>query len=161
MFDTMAEYYLEHNMGRQVTVDEAIAILEKAREQGLVTQPATAQNPAGMCNCCGDCCGVLQAMNFHPKPAEMVSSNHYAVLDRDACSGCETCIDRCQTKALNMAEDALASLNPDRCIGCGLCVVTCPSEALSMQAKSPQDRYQLPMDGMEQMVALAQKRGIL
>lgn len=48
MFDTMAEYYQEHNLGRQVTVDEAVTILGKAREQGLVTQPAPAQNPAGM-----------------------------------------------------------------------------------------------------------------
>ena len=161
MFNTMAEYYLEHHMGRQITVDEAVSILEKAREDGLVTQPATAQNPAGMCNCCGDCCGVLQAINFHPKPATIVSSNHYAVLDRDMCSGCETCVDRCQTKALTMDKDGLAALNPDRCIGCGLCVTTCPSEALSLQAKSRQDQYQLPKDGMEQMIALAQKRGIL
>ena len=160
MFNTMAEYYLEHGMGREITVDEAIAILDRAREQGLVTQPATAQNPAGMCNCCGDCCGVLQAINFHPKPSEIVSSNHYAVLDRDACSGCETCVDRCQTNALSMDDDGLASLNPDRCIGCGLCVITCPSEALSLQAKSPENQYRLPKDGTEQMIALAQKRGI-
>ncbi len=161
MFDTMAEYYLAHNLGRQVSVDEAVEILKTAREQGLVTQPATAQNPDGMCNCCGDCCGVLQAINFHPKPAEIVSSNHYAVLDRGACSGCETCVDRCQTNALAMDDDGLAVLNPDRCIGCGLCVITCPSEALTLQAKSPEDRYQLPKDGMDQMVALAQKRGVL
>lgn len=161
MFDTMAEYYLAHNLGRQITVDEAVDILGKAREQGLVTQPATSQNPDGMCNCCGDCCGVLQAINFHPRPAEIVSSNHYAVLDRDACTGCETCVDRCQTNALAMDTDGLAALNPDRCIGCGLCVITCPSEALTLQAKSPEQQYQLPKDGMDQMVALAQKRGIL
>ncbi|MEW6076658.1 MAG: 4Fe-4S dicluster domain-containing protein [Thermodesulfobacteriota bacterium] len=161
MFNTMAEYYLAHNLGRRITVDEAVAILEKAREQGLVTQPATAQNPAGMCNCCGDCCGVLQAINFHPKPAEIVSSNHYAVLDRDACTGCGTCLDRCQTKALTMDEDGLAALNSDRCIGCGLCVITCPSGALCLEAKATEDRYQLPRDSMEQMVAMAKKRGIL
>ncbi|MFP4040724.1 MAG: 4Fe-4S binding protein [Desulfosudaceae bacterium] len=161
MFDTMAEYYLAHNLGRQVTVEEAIAVLETAREQGLVTQPATAQNPDGMCNCCGDCCGVLLALNFHPKPAELVSSNHYAVLDRDACSGCETCIERCQTNALAMDDDDLAVLDPDRCIGCGLCVITCPSEALSLRAKAPEEQYQLPEDGMDQMVTLARKRGIL
>ncbi len=160
MFDTMAEYYLAHDLGRQVTVDEAIEILGKAREQGLVTQPATARNPDGMCNCCGDCCGVLQAINFHPKPAEAVSTNHYVVLDRDACSGCETCVDRCQTNALSMDDDGLAALNPDRCIGCGLCVITCPSEALTLQAKAPEELYQLPEDGMDQMMTLAQKRGI-
>jgi Na+-translocating ferredoxin:NAD+ oxidoreductase subunit B len=161
MFNTMAEYYLAHNLGRRITVDEAVAIMEKAREQGLVTQPATSQNPAGMCNCCGDCCGVLQAINFHPRPAELVCSNHYAVLDRSVCAGCGTCVDRCQTKALTTDQDGLAVLNPDRCIGCGLCVTTCPSDALALQPKSPENQYRLPVDSMDQMVTLAKKRGIL
>ncbi len=34
MFNTMAEYYLEHKMGRQVTVDEAIAILSAGAGAG-------------------------------------------------------------------------------------------------------------------------------
>lgn len=161
MFDSMGEYYLAHDLGRQISVDEAVTILEKAREQGLVTQPATAQNPDGMCNCCGDCCGVLQAINFHPKPAEIVSSNHFARLDRDECTGCETCIDRCQTNALSMDDDGLAFLNPDRCIGCGLCVITCPSGALTLQPKPQEAQYVLPKDGMDQMVTLAKKRGVL
>jgi len=95
------------------------------------------------------------------EPAEIVSSNHYAVLDREACSGCETCVDRCQTNALAMDDDGLAVLNPDRCIGCGLCVITCPEEALHLQAKAPEEQYQLPEDGMDQMMTLAQKRGVL
>ncbi|MFP4446218.1 MAG: ATP-binding protein [Desulfosudaceae bacterium] len=95
------------------------------------------------------------------RPAEIVSSNHYAVLDREACSGCETCVGRCQTNALARDDDGLAVLNPDRCIGCGLCVITCPSAALSLHTKAPEEQYQLPEDGMDQMMTLAQKRGIL
>jgi ferredoxin len=158
MFGSMGDYYLEHGLGREASIDEAITILEKARKQGLVTQPATSRNPAGMCNCCGDCCEFLKAVNSHPKPAQIVGSNHYAVLDRSLCKGCKVCIDRCQTNALIMDADKLAVLNPDRCIGCGLCVTTCPSGALCLVPKPKKEQYKLPSDSMAQMTSLAIKR---
>ncbi|MBI4797994.1 MAG: 4Fe-4S binding protein, partial [Desulfarculus sp.] len=128
MFGSMGQYYLDRNMGRLITLEEGLKVLAEAAEAGLVTQPGTAQNPAGMCNCCGDCCGVLISLKKHPRPASMVFSNHYAALDRDLCTGCEVCLERCQMEALTMAEDGLAQLNPERCIGCGLCVTTCPGK---------------------------------
>ena len=161
MFGSMGQYYLDHNMGRQVDTEEALAILQQAQEAGLVTQPATATNPGGMCNCCGDCCGVLATLNRQPKPAELVFSNHYAVLDRDECVGCEVCLDRCQMGALTMDDEDLAVLNTDRCIGCGLCVTTCPGGALTLAAKTP-DQQRIPPSGTaEQMMLMAQKRGLL
>ncbi|GAB6097191.1 4Fe-4S binding protein [Desulfatiferula olefinivorans] len=160
MFGSMAQYYLDHDMGRQVDVDEAVGILTASHEAGLVTQPATAQNPGGMCNCCGDCCGVLKSLNLMPKPAEMVFSNHYATIDAEACVGCEACLDRCQMAALAMDRDSRAVVNLDRCIGCGLCVTTCPSEAIRLTAKTA-DRLKVPpATSAEQMMALASRRGI-
>lgn len=159
MFGSMAQYYLDHDMGRQVTAEEAIAILSAAQDAGLVTQPATAQNPAGMCNCCGDCCGVLKSLNLYPKPAELVFSNHYAQVDEDACVGCEACLDRCQMDAMTMADDK-AVINLDRCIGCGLCVTTCPSDAIELIAKPEDQRRVPPPTSLDQMLTLAEKRGI-
>ncbi|MGE5838445.1 MAG: 4Fe-4S ferredoxin [Deltaproteobacteria bacterium] len=72
MFGSMGQLYLDRGMGRKVDLDEAMSILREAQESGLVTQPATTQNPTGMCNCCGDCCGVLISIKEHPKPAELV-----------------------------------------------------------------------------------------
>jgi Fe-S-cluster-containing hydrogenase component 2 len=160
MFGSMGQYYLDRGMGREVSLDEALAIMDQCREAGLVTQPATAQNPAGMCNCCGDCCGVLGALNKHPKPAELVIANHLAEVLPDDCTGCETCLERCQMGALSMQDD-LAAVNPDRCIGCGLCVVSCPSEAIKLVAK-PEKEVRVPPTSMaEQMMLMAQKRGLL
>lgn len=160
MFGSMAQYYLDHNMGRQIDVDEGIRILTKAHEDGLVTQPATAQNPGGMCNCCGDCCGVLKALNQYSKPAEMVFSNYFAVIDEEECVGCEACIDRCQMGALTMNDDEKAVVDKDRCIGCGLCVTTCPSEAIALVAKPEESRKTPPATSAEQMMNMAIKRGI-
>ena len=85
--------------------------LEACHEAGLVTQPASAQNPGGMCNCCGDCCGSLAAMNKHPKPGTLVLSNYVAALDIDECSGCETCVERCPMEAISLNQDQVADIN--------------------------------------------------
>lgn len=160
MFGTMGQYYLDHDMGRRVDAEEAVRILTEAQQAGLVTQPATAQNPGGMCNCCGDCCGVLSTLNRHPKPAQMVFSNHFAVVDADTCTGCETCVERCQMEALTMNGDGLAAINRDRCIGCGLCVPDCPVGALALAAKPEDQRRTPPATTAEQMRLMAQGRGL-
>lgn len=161
MFGSMAQYYLDHDMGRQVDAAEAAKILADAQEAGLVTQPATTQNPAGMCSCCGDCCGVLRSLNQHPKPASIVFSNHYAQVDAEACTGCETCLDRCQMAAISLGDDDVAVVDLDRCIGCGLCVTTCPAEAMSLTAKADDQRRLPPATSAEQMMNMAQWRGVL
>ncbi|SHL01874.1 4Fe-4S binding domain-containing protein [Desulfatibacillum alkenivorans DSM 16219] len=160
MFGSMGQYYIDRGMGRVVSLEEAVQILEKCREDGLVTQPATAQNPGGMCNCCGDCCGVLRAINKHPKPVEIVFSNHYAVVSDEDCTGCETCLERCQMGAIDMKDD-VAQINLDRCIGCGLCVTACPTEAITLAAKSEDAMRLPPASMMEQMMGMAQKRGLM
>jgi ferredoxin len=160
MFGSMGQFYLDRGIGRVVDVDEAVAILDRCQEAGLVTQPATAQNPAGMCNCCGDCCPQLAALNKHPRPAEVVFSNYIAALDQDICNGCETCVDRCQVGAMTMTGDDRASLDLARCIGCGLCVTTCETGALSLHRK-PEDQLRVPpADSREQMMTLAMKRRV-
>ncbi len=161
MFGSMGQYYLDRGMGRKVSLEEALEVLKQAAEQGLVTQPGTAQNPAGMCNCCGDCCGVLLALRLHPKPAQMVFSNHVAQLDRELCTGCGVCLDRCQMDALSLDDEGLAVLNLDRCIGCGLCTLTCPGEALTLAPKPEDLRVAPPVTSADQMRYMAQRRGLI
>ncbi len=161
MFGSMAQYYIDRGMGRRVDVDEAVSILREAQDSGLVTQPATTQNPGGMCNCCGDCCGVLISIKQYPRPAELVCSNYFAAIDRDLCTGCETCLDRCQMDAILMDDENVATINRDRCIGCGLCVTTCPAEALTLMPKPAGEHITPPVSKAEQMQTMAKNRGLL
>ncbi len=161
MFGSMGQYYLDRNMGREVSLEEATDILKRSQEAGLVLQPATSQNPGGMCNCCGDCCGVLRALRKHPRPATMVFSNHTAQVNQDECTGCEDCLERCQMDAIVVKDGETAEINPDRCIGCGLCVTTCPTEAIELLPKSESEWRTPPSNTMEQMMRMAQKRGII
>jgi len=159
IFGSHADYYLENKMARLIGHDEALGILDQCEEAGLVHQPANMINPGGMCNCCGDCCGVLRALNKLPKPAEQVTNNYWAAVDPDLCSGCELCIERCQMQAIHMDDDQISTINMDRCIGCGLCVTTCPTDAISMLVKPEEKHYLPPENGMELMMKTAEKRG--
>lgn len=161
MFGAMGQYYIDRGMGRQITLEEAIDILKKCREAGLVTQPASSQNPLGMCNCCADCCGVLMALNKHPKPAELVLSNYYAVVETKDCTACGECVERCQMAAIAVQDYDCAVVNKDRCIGCGLCIGTCSTEAVKLVPKPDSELRTPPAHFLEQAMLMAKKRGLL
>ena len=159
VFGSHAEYYIERGIARQVDAEEALRILDQAQEAGLVTQPVNSQNPSGMCSCCGCCCGILRSLNEMPRPAEMVVSNYYAVVDPEACTACEVCLERCQMKAIAINDQGAAEVNLDRCIGCGVCVPTCPGDALRLERKPEDRRYEVPLKSAETAVSMAEKRG--
>jgi ferredoxin len=134
-------------LGRVITLEETLEILQKADEEGLVLQPSNAQEIVNICCCCGDCCQILVNLKRHPSPAALVSSPFVAGVDAETCIGCETCVERCQMEALSVEEEH-AVLNVERCIGCGLCVSTCPSGALSLDRKPQEAQPEIPRNQM-------------
>ena len=147
MFNDAAEATVKNGTGKEVSKEEFFDILDKYQKAGFVLQPQNTQNPGYMCVCCGCCCGVLQTAKQFPRPAEYYFSNYFAESDPDLCSGCETCLDRCQMDAITM-EDEKSIVNLDRCIGCGNCVATCGEEAMILHKREeeivpPQDRGEL------------------
>ena len=142
-------------MARFITKEEALRIIDSCDEAGLVPQPFVAQDVGGMCNCCG----ILRSIKMHPKPAERVLTNYFAEVDADACSACETYLDRCQMDAITIGDQDVAMIDRDRCIGCGLCVSTCPSEALSLKLKPESQRRELPATGKDYFMQMASLRG--
>ncbi len=157
-FGSHADYYVENGMGRFITIDEAKEIVKKNEETGLVMQPFNSQKIGGMCSCCGDCCGVLRSLKMHPRPADMVQSNYFAQVDEAECTGCETCLERCQMEAI-VVDDGFAAIDLSRCIGCGLCVTTCPVEAIELIKKPEDELYQPPQTGAETYMKIMQERG--
>jgi ferredoxin len=159
VFGSHAEYYVENGMARFITREEALSIQDKCEEYGLVNQPFNVINPGGMCNCCGCCCGVLRALNRHPRPVEVFLTSHQAAMDAGACSACGVCAARCQVNAISYGADAIARIDPDRCIGCGLCVTTCPTEAIRLRPLAENLRHMPPANEQELLMAIAKKRG--
>jgi len=156
-FGSHAAYYVENGMGRYITKTEAKEIVVANEKAGLVMQPFNSQKIGGMCSCCG----VLRGIKAQPVPADAVKSNYYALVDPEECTGCETCMDRCQMDAILMTDDDIAQIDLDRCIGCGLCVTTCPTEAMSLRKKADDQQYEPPKTGGETYIRIASERGKL
>jgi ferredoxin len=123
-----AKRHVDLGIGRYITREEIVNILEKAQEDGLVLQPENSLNPEAICCCCGDCCVLLKQLKTFPHPANRFASNYFVEFTPELCTGCEQCIDQCQMDARVMA-DGLAIIDSDRCIGCGNCVVVCGENA--------------------------------
>ncbi len=154
LFGSMGQYYLDNNMGREISAEEAISIVTRAQEAGLVTQPATSANPTGMCSCCGDCCGVLASIKRAPNPGELVYSNNYAEIDSAGCTECGECIEACHMEAIELEPGESANVLKNRCIGCGVCVPRCLEGVISLKPKPEGERRKLPENSLEQMMTM-------
>jgi Pyruvate/2-oxoacid:ferredoxin oxidoreductase delta subunit len=133
-FGETASMVLKRKHGREITRDEVISILRENEKDGLVLQPSNAQDPVFVCSCCGCCCGMLGMQKSLPHPLNFWSTNFHAVVDKDACIGCGTCVTRCQVDAVTVrGSSGRARVDPNRCIGCGVCMTTCASEAMRLE----------------------------
>ena len=129
-----AQISLDKGWSRQLTKEEAIELLDKFEKEGFVIQPDNTQIPFFICNYCGCCCEITTHLKKFDKPVEYITSNYYAEVDLDLCTGCEVCVNHCLMDAITLIDEK-SSVNRDRCIGCGLCVSTCPMEAITLHKK--------------------------
>jgi len=156
-FGSGAYYYEENRLGRSITQSEALDILAKGMEAGLVLQPGNSQKPTNICLCCGCCCLLLKNLNTLDEPAKAVHSNYFAEVSADDCTGCGICEERCQMKAI-VIED-VARVKIERCIGCGLCVTSCSFDAMRLIEKAPEERWTPPANTVETYINIAKERG--
>ena len=56
-----------------------------------------------------------------------------AVVNRDECVSCGTCVEECPEEAITLGEDEIAVVNVEKCTECGTCVEACPSEAITIE----------------------------
>ena len=157
IFGSGAYYYEENGLGRSITQDEALDVLNTGLEAGLVLQPGNAQKPSNICLCCGCCCLILRNLRSLERPAKVVHANYYAEVVMEDCTACEACADRCQMDAIEMTD--VARVDRDRCIGCGLCVPECPVDAMTLKQKAAADRYVPPKNTFETYLTMTRERG--
>jgi ferredoxin len=130
----LADLYVEEGWARRIDQMEALDIVRKNEEEGLVLMPGNDQEPNFMCACCSDCCGMLGLMKNFPKPAEVVGSNYFAEVQAERCKSCGTCKSRCPIDAV-IGNGSRLQIDLKRCIGCGLCIPTCPENAMLLLPK--------------------------
>jgi ferredoxin len=133
-FGIFADFVVERGFGRNVTVDEALKVLDRTEEHGLVHMTENAmEGNTFMCHCCGCCCVALRGITQLHKDA-VNPSEYVAEFDPERCNNCGLCEDRCQVHAITI-QDEKASSSPERCVGCGLCVSACPEGAIRLVSR--------------------------
>ncbi len=55
-----------------------------------------------------------------------------AKVDKEKCTGCESCVEECPSEAISMVNEK-AQIDAAGCVDCGVCVDVCPVEAISME----------------------------
>ena len=129
-----ARHTSNHGFSKLVSKEEALEILKKCENAGLVHKAYhlhgdTTKDEVAICNCCSCCC--LTAKNCLIFP--VVNANNYlASIDEDLCIGCGTCVEKCYNKAVKLNDDDKAKRDEEFCVGCGVCAYHCPENAISL-----------------------------
>ena len=135
-FGTQGEFAAERLGGRKVSKEEAMEILDKAEEAGLVHMSRnTTEEIWFLCNCDRWNCEVIKVVLKQPKPGLVFNSGFQPRFDAERCNACEICVDRCPPGALKMGEENVPAVNLDRCFGCAVCAAGCDQEAIVMEPK--------------------------
>ncbi len=131
--------------GREVTREEALALLDRVEDEGLVHCTYNFQRgPFFVCNCCSCCCGFLRGVSEHGAPYMLARSNSVAAIDQETCIVCGECRDtRCPVSAISETDDGM-TVDGGRCIGCGVCVLTCPTESIRFEPRPEPERLTPP-----------------
>jgi ferredoxin len=150
-----------------ISNEEGLDILQMAKEAGLAqTADNVKHGISYMCNCCGCCCGMMQAIRHHGITGAIVSSNWLAQIDLDMCRGCKKCYRACPADAISMVDNEgkgrrkyWAIVDPQKCLGCGVCHEACRWGAHSMVPREA--RVFTPENTFDRMVTMAIERGKL
>jgi len=120
---------------KRIDLEEAIEKLKVANQYGLVHLALHSANQyvIAVCSCCECCCDNLQMMKKFKRPDIISRSDYVAVVDKDKCTNCGKCTERCMFGA-QVRKDAV-EYHPEYCYGCGLCVTTCPANAITLKLR--------------------------
>ncbi|MGL4762246.1 MAG: FAD-dependent oxidoreductase [Sarcina sp.] len=108
-----AEYYIKTGRGRKIDRDEAIEIIKRAEDNGLMHSIPNLDEPGhthAICNCCGCGCYAMRLANQYVNN-DIVRSNYKSVVDESKCVACGECVDVCPTNALRLGQK-LCSTKP-------------------------------------------------
>ncbi len=108
-----AEYYIRTGRAREITKEEAIEIIKKAEENGLMHSVPNidgADTLHAICNCDGNSCYSLRNALYFNSP-DMVRSNYVAEVNTDKCVACGQCVENCPMNALKLGQK-LCSTTP-------------------------------------------------
>jgi len=130
--------------GREVSIEEALDHIGKAKEAGLILSTGKIYGDSilfglkphdklmTICCCCPCCCALGFFKNM-PSSLSMTYAKLPGIEVRvtDRCIGCGTCEDNVCTFYAIQVVDGQAVIG-EECRGCGRCVLQCPEQAIEL-----------------------------
>ena len=101
-----ADYCRETGKGHDITYDEAMAILQRAEENGFVHQITNIDGENkifGICNCNVNICNALRTSQLFNTP-NMSRSAYVAHVDAEKCVACGRCVEYCPAGATRLGQ---------------------------------------------------------
>jgi len=154
--DAGADTVLRAGQGREISTAEAINIIDDCKTRGMVQCADNVKTkPWYICNCCGCCCGLFNAMRKYELRTTVVSSGFIAQSDPQKCKNCGSCVDACPIQCIEQG-DSSAKVDESICLGCGVCVAKCPWDAIQLARRK--QRIYTPNEFNEKVLAMALER---
>jgi len=109
-----------------------------------------AQVPAGVSRC--PVCGVpgqvfevVRASEVAVDPAEVDERRAHAIVRRDVCIGCGTCVSACPEQGAIRMVNHLAVVDLAKCVGHGNCAAACPVNGIALSTGDAVQRVEVPV----------------
>ena len=102
----MAEYCVNRGMGRYISYEEALEILERAERHGFVHQITNIDGEekiVAICNCAPGVCNALRTSQLYNTP-NMSRSAYRAHVEKNKCVACGKCVEVCPVGAAKLGQ---------------------------------------------------------
>ncbi len=166
-FGGAADVLVHNGLAKSITVSESMQLLEQSKIAGLAQTGDNVQNDLSyICNCCGCCCGMMEAIKTFDINNAIVSSSWIVEFNEETCTGCGKCEAACPVDAIEMVKyeqsgrkRQRASSSAEVCLGCGVCPTVCGTGSATMKAR--EQRIYTPESSFDKYAAMAIERGKL
>ena len=102
----MAEYCVDKGMGRYISYEEALEILERAERHGFVHQITNIDGEdkiVAICNCAPGVCNAIRTSQLYNTP-NMSRSAYRAHVEKEKCVACGKCVEVCPVGAAKLGQ---------------------------------------------------------
>jgi len=143
-FNDLARFLIDRGFARELTKEEALDLIRKTEEAGLVHFVDNAEGEIQHgCNCCGCACWNVGNIRRRKIPRDVLMATYFLrETDEERCTGCGACLEICPVAAVKI-DGEVATIDKEWCIGCGVCSTVCPTDAVRIVSR-PDRAGQLP-----------------